>query len=109
MSYGLMWADADSAAIEAELDAFERAGHDVENSRLMSFLSDLAGEGARAKSRNVHMHVGSRTLHSACPFGIVGVFYAYDGPPTKDIYILGFCTDVFKYVATAASRLTNVP
>ena len=92
MPYGLMWTARDKAAIKAELDALRTLGHDGEIGRLMAYLASVASYGASAVSQNVHMHVGRQILHSACPFGTVGVFYAYDGPPTKDIYILAFCT-----------------
>jgi hypothetical protein len=109
MAYGLMWTARDKAAIKAELDALRTLGHDGEIGRLMAYLASVASYGASAVSQNVHMHVGRQILHSACPFGTVGVFYAYDGPPTKDIYILAFCTNVFTYVGTAAARITNIP
>ena len=109
MPYGLMWTARDKAAIKAELDALRTLGHDGEIGRLMAYLASVASYGASAVSQSVHMHVGRQILHSACPFGTVGVFYAYDGPPTKDIYILAFCTNVFTYVGTAAARITNIP
>ena len=104
-----MWSTSDKATIQAELAALRKGGHDEEIGRLMAYLAAVASDGGNAASRNVHMHVGKRSLHSACPFGIVGVFYAYDGPPTTEMYILGFCTNIYTYVATAAARLTNVP
>ena len=108
MPYTLMWSAVDKAAIQKELDDLRQLGHVVEVSRVVAYLHSVAMTGASSAGQNVHMNVGPRTLYSACPFGKVGVFYAYDAR-TSQICILAFCLDRFKHVPIAAARLANVP
>jgi len=109
MSYRLMWHALDKANIRAELASLRDDGWDEEVSRVLAYMNSIAGDGPNARSQNIHMQVAGRNLHSVCPFGTVGVFYAYESPPTTQIYILAFCVDVFLNVGTAAARLNNVP
>lgn len=109
MSYQLTWSRLDKADIMAELAWLRAHGHDEEIARVLAFMSALAKAGHHARDQNIHTNITGRPLHSACPFGTVGVFYAYQTPPTGHIYILAFCLDVYLYFPTAAARLSNVP
>ena len=109
MAYRVTWSRLDKADIQAELAGLRADGHDEEIARVMAFMCALAEAGHRAREQNIHTHIAGQTLHSASPFGTVGVYYAYQTPPTSLIYILGFCLDVYLYFPTAAARLSNVP
>ena len=109
MGYRLMWSPVDKADIRAEMAALRAAGHDVELAQVLAYVNSIATAGPTAHSQHIHMRVGNRNLHSARPFQTVGVFYAYESPPTTQLFILAFCTNLLAYVGNAAVRLTNVP
>ena len=109
MSYQLMWSPLDRVAIQAEMAVLRANGHGVELAQVLAYVNSIAAAGPKASSQNIHMAVAGRNLYSACPFQALGVYYAYESPPTTQLYILGFFLNRFSHVATAAARLANVP
>lgn len=106
-SYTLTWSSADKGAIGAEMQALKSL--EPELSRVMAFIAQVAKDGHTATTQNFHCAVNGRNLHSACPFGNIGIYYAYASLPATEIYILGLSVHYLAHYPNVVPRIANVP
>jgi hypothetical protein len=107
--YLFTWSAVDKTAIQAGYNALRAKGHGPEAARVVAQLAQIARNGQKALGRNIHTQVNGRNLHSICPFGIVGAYYAYANLPAQELYQLGYFENHYLHFGTAAQRLSNVP
>src|ERR1700734_3025773 len=107
--HSLMWSTIDKADIQDEIDTLYARGRDEDVGRVLARLMDLAERGSSAYAENIHTTLEGRNLHCVKrPDSNLGVFYTYARSPTRVLYILAFCEDVYRAFPTAAARMKNV-
>jgi hypothetical protein len=107
-----MWSRADKANIMAEIRAIRTTSNplSVELDRVLAYVCQVAKDGLKMLNQNIHGHpIAGRNLYSACPFGVVGVYYAYETPPATVLYLLNFSQNLHIDYSVAVARLANVP
>jgi hypothetical protein len=107
-----MWSPVDKPNIMAEIRIIRAVSDAVsaEFDRVLAYVCQAAKDGAKMLNQNIHgQPVQGRNLYSTCPFGTVGVYYAYQTPPATVLYLLSFCQNLHMNYGVAAARLANVP
>ena len=75
---------------------------------MLAYVAQIAIDGGKVVKQNFHSTVARKDLHSACPFGTVGVYYAYASGGATELYLLG-CANHYQFYFTATARLAHVP
>jgi hypothetical protein len=108
--YNISWSPIDKGAINAEMHALKNPATANELMRVMAYIAQIAKDNGKvATTHNYHTSVGGRNLHSACPFGAIGIYYAYSSMSPPEVYILGLSLNLYNHFPTVAARLVNVP
>jgi hypothetical protein len=105
-AFSLTCSPIDQVAILGEINALRQKGTEV--CRVIAVLAQLAADGQKVMNQNHHTQVSGRDLHSICPYGTIGAYYAYDSN-AQSLYMLGYFENHLRHFADAAARLSNVP
>jgi hypothetical protein len=106
-AFAMMWSDADKALIDAEIRQLGAQSPEVY--RVLAYVAQIAMDGPRTMNQNIHSTVNGMQLHSVCPFGQIGAYYAYASAPIMELYLLGCFVNHYQHYGTAAARLAHVP